>query len=352
MTPGSPSGVGPSIALGIDIGGTKVLGVAIDRDDRVVAEARVATPHGAIDPDRPSPPPVGADVAEAVADVAAALRQSVGGSAAVGWPADEWPAEKWPVGAGAPGLVDRDGVLRFSPNLPGAAGADVRRLLADRLPGTALVVENDANCAALAEHRLGAARGADHALVVTLGTGIGAGLVVGGRLVRGRSGFAGEAGHMIVDPTGPPCPCGQRGCWERYASGGGLGRLAREAAYAGRLPDVVGSAGGDPERVRGEDVTRAALDGDAGALAVMDDLGWWVALGLANLTALFDPDRIVLGGGLVGAGELLLAPTWRAFADLVEGGDARPAVPIVPAAFGERAGAIGAALAARAGGLW
>ena len=339
MIPGSPSGAGASIALGIDIGGTKVLGVAIDRDDRVVAEARVATPHGAIDPDRRSPSAVGADVAEAVADVAAALRQSVGGSAAVGWPADEWPAEEWPVGAGAPGLVDRDGVLRFSPNLPGAAGADIRRLLADRLPGTPLVVENDANCAAVAEHRLGAARGADHALVVTLGTGIGAGLVAGGRLVRGRSGFAGEAGHMIVDPTGPPCPCG-------------LGRLAREAAYAGRLPDVVGSAGGDAERVRGEDVTRAALDGDAGALAVMDDLGWWVALGLANLTALFDPDRIVLGGGLVGAGELLLAPTRRAFADLVEGGDARPVVPIVPAAFGERAGAIGAALAARGGGLW
>jgi len=124
VTPGSPSGAGASLALGIDIGGTKVLGVAIDRDDRVVAEARVATPHGATDPDRGSLPAVGADVAEAVADVAAALRQSVGGSAAVGWPAGEWP-----IGAGAPGLVDRDGVLRFSPNLPGAAGADIRRLL-------------------------------------------------------------------------------------------------------------------------------------------------------------------------------------------------------------------------------
>ncbi|HEY1733666.1 MAG TPA: ROK family protein [Acidimicrobiales bacterium] len=352
MTPGSPSGAGASIALGIDIGGTKVLGVAIDRDDRVVAEARVATPHAATDPDHREAAAVGAEVAEAVADVVAALRRAVGGSSPSGGPAGEPPIGEWPVGAGAPGLVDRDGVLRFSPNLPGAAGADLRRLLADRLPGAALVVENDANCAAIAEHRLGAAQGADHALVVILGTGIGAGLVVGGRLVSGRSGFAGEAGHMIVDPTGPPCPCGQRGCWERYASGGGLGRLAREAAYAGRLPEVVGSAGGDPELVRGEDVTRAALDGDAGALAVMDDLGWWVALGLANLTALFDPDRIVLGGGLAGAGELLLAPTRRAFAGLVEGGDARPAVPIVPAAFGERAGAIGAALAARGGGLW
>ncbi len=344
---GPPPAAGASIALGIDIGGTKVLGVAIDRDDQVVAEARVATPHAATDPDRHQAAAAGADVAEAVTAVVAILRRSVGGPAEAGWPAAEWP-----IGAGAPGLVDRAGVLRFSPNLPGAAGADIRQLLADRLPGATPVVENDANCAAVAEHRLGAARGADHALVVTLGTGIGAGLVVGGRLDGGRSGFAGEAGHMIVDPSGPPCPCGQRGCWERYASGGGLGRLAREAAYAGRLHDIVGSAGGDPELVRSEDVTRAALDGDAGALAVMDDLGWWVALGLANLTALFDPDRVVLGGGLAGAGELLLAPTRRAFAELVEGGDARPAVPIVPATLGERAGAIGAALAARAGGLW
>ena len=170
-----------------------------------------------------------------------------------------------------------------------------------------MVVENDANCAAVAEHPLRARPEVPTTRVlVTLGTGIGGGLVVGGRVARRSHGFAGEIGHMVVDPTGPPCPCGQRGCWERYASGGGLGRLAREAADAGRLPDVVGSAGGDPETVRGEDVTGPPLGGDPGALAVLEELGWWVALGLANLAAVLDPDRIVLGGGLVGAGELLL----------------------------------------------
>lgn len=111
-------------------------------------------------------------------------------------------------------------------------------------------------------------------------------------------------------------------------------------------------AGGDPELVRGEHVTRAAREGEPGALRVMDELGWWVALGLANLTAVLDPDRIVLGGGLVEAGEMLLAPTRRAFAELVEGAGARPEVEIVAAALGERAGAVGAAMAARGGGLW
>lgn len=326
------------MAFGVDIGGTKVLGVAVDQADRVVAEARVPTPQRAAHPDRPAPQQVGAEVADAVAEVVAELGRATGQSGGV------------PVGVGAPGMVDRRGVLRFAPNLPGAAGADVRSLVAGRLGAAALVVDNDANFAAVAEHRLGAARGAVHALVVTLGTGIGGGLVQHGRLQVGRSGFAGEIGHMIVDPTGPPCPCGQRGCWERYASGDGLGRLAREAAYAGRLHGVVGVAGGDPELVRGEHVTGAARDGDRGALAVLEDLGWWVALGLANLTAVLDPECIVLGGGLVAAGDLLLGPTRRAFAGLVEGGTARPDVAIVAAALGERAGAVGAALAARDGG--
>jgi glucokinase len=248
-------------------------------------------------------------------------------------------------------MVDRAGVLRFAPNLPSAAGADFPALLEGRLGGAALVVENDANLAALAEHSLGAARGADHALMVTLGTGIGGGVVSGGRVLVGAFGFAGEIGHMIVDPSGPHCPCGQRGCWERYASGGGLGRLAREAAYAGSLAEVVARAGGDPEDVRGEHVTAAALDGDPGAIGVMEELGWWVALGLANLTAVVDASRIVLGGGLVGAGDQLLEPTRRAFAALVEGSAVRPGIEIVPAALGERAGAVGAALAARVGGL-
>lgn len=340
------------MALGVDIGGTKVLGVAVDGADRVVAEARVPTPQSGVErPWRHGEPPgdgageTGAEVADAVAEVVATLTAVVGG-------AEASPGGPPPVGVGAPGMLDRHGVLVFAPNLQRAAGADFRALVTARLPGFPLVVENDANCAAIAEFVLGAARGADHSVMVTLGTGIGGGLISRGSVLAGAFGFAGEIGHMTVDPSGPPCSCGRRGCWERYASGAGLGRLAREAAHAGRLAEVVALAGGDPELVRGEHVTRAALDGEPAALAVMAELGWWLALGLANLTAVLDPSRIVLGGGLVEAGELLLAPTRRAFVELVEGASARPDVEIVAAVLGERAGAVGAALAARAGGLW
>ncbi len=340
---------GPAVAFGVDIGGTKVLGVAVDGADRVVAEARVPTPHAAVEQPHGrgvgGPGETGSEVADAVAEVVATLGAEVG-------TAGGGPGGSPPVGVGVPGMLDRRGVLAFSPNLQGAAGADFRSLLTGRLPHAPLVVENDANCAATAEFVLGAARGADDVVMVTLGTGIGGGVITGGKVLTGAYGFAGEIGHMLVDPSGPPCPCGRRGCWERYASGGGLGRLAREAAYAGRLAQVVALAGDDPELVRGEHVTRAALDGEPGALSVMEELGWWVALGLANLTAVLDPARIVLGGGLVEAGEILLGPTRRAFSDLVEGASARPEVGIVAAALGERAGAVGAALAARAGGLW
>jgi glucokinase len=213
------------------------------------------------------------------------------------------------------------------------------------------VVENDANLALLAELQLGVATDGADVVMVTLGTGIGGGVALGGRILTGSFGFAAEVGHMVVDPSGPLCPCGQRGCWERFASGGGLGRLAREAALAGRLQHVVALAGGDPEAVRGEHVTTAALACDPEALAVMDELGWWVALGLANLTAVLDPARIVIGGGLAEAGAILLDPARRAFDTLVEGRGTRPEVKIVPATLGLRAGAVGAALAARAGGL-
>lgn len=250
------------------------------------------------------------------------------------------------VGVGMPGLVDVTGVLRFAPNLPGVVDLDVRGGLRARFPGVAVRVDNDATCAGWAEDRVGAARGSSHALLVTLGTGIGGGLIVDGRLARGAHGFAGEIGHMVVDPNGPSCPCGQRGCWERFASGSGLGSLAREAAAAtpgGRMAEL---AGGDPEAVRGEHATAAAAEGDAVAQGVMAGFGRWVALGLANLANVFDPEVFVLGGGLVKAGEILLAPVREAFAGLVLAGAHRPPIAIVAAALGERAGAIGAALLA------
>jgi glucokinase len=152
---------------------------------------------------------------------------------------------------------------------------------------------------------------------------------------------------MVVDPDGPPCPCGRRGCWERFASGSGLGRLARDAAAAGQAERVVALAGGDAEDVRGEHVTMAALEGDTDAVAVLRQFAWWVALGVANLVNILDPEVVVIGGGLAEAGELLLAPTRQAYAGLVLAPEHRPPVRVVGASLGADAGAIGAGLLAR-----
>ena len=249
------------------------------------------------------------------------------------------------VGVGVAGLVDRAGVLRIGPNLPGVVDFGYRSEL-EALLGVPVVVDNDATTAMWAELQLGAARGATEAVLVTLGTGIGGGHVTGGVLQRGAHGFAGEPGHMVVDPRGPLCPCGRRGCWERFASGSGLGRLARDAAAAGRAGRVVELAGGDPEAVRGEHVTLAALEGDRGAIAVLREFGWWVALGIANLVNVLDPEVVVVGGGLAEAGDLLLDPVRDRFDELVLAPEHRPPVRIVAAELGERAGAIGARLLA------
>jgi glucokinase len=321
-----------AVTYGIDIGGTKVLGVALNRADEIVAEARVATPTG-------TRTIVGSHVARAVAQVVDDLDGHLGAGGQA------------PVGVGAPGMVDRRGRLCFAPNLPQAQGVDWNELIGDQLPGRAILIENDANFAVLAEHRLGAARGYDDVVMVTLGTGIGGGIVLHGRVQVGSAGFAGEIGHMVVDPAGPACPCGRRGCWERFASGAGLGVLAREAALAGRLGEVVRLAGGDPESVRGEDVSAAAAGGDPAAQQVIREVGGWIGFGLANLAALLDPSCFVLGGGVVQAGDLLIASARARYAELVEGGERRPAAVITSAAFGERAGAVGAALAVRQGGL-
>ncbi|HET9442339.1 MAG TPA: ROK family glucokinase [Acidimicrobiales bacterium] len=309
-------------SVGVDVGGTKCLGVVVDGTGHVLDELRRPTPHSA------------EALLEAVADVAAALADRHGGPVAG-------------VGVGAPGLVDGDGVLRFAPNLPGITDLPMAAPLAARL-GLPVVVDNDATCAGWGEREVGAGAGHGDVVLVTLGTGIGGGLVLGDRLHRGRHGFAGEIGHMVVDPHGPPCPCGQRGCWERFASGSGLGRLAREAAHAGRAGRILELAGGDPEGVRGEHVTQAAAEGDEAALRVMADFAWWVGLGLANLANILDPEMFVVGGGLVEAGEVLLEPVREAFAGLVEGAAHRPPVAIVGARLGEHAGAIGAALLAGA----
>jgi glucokinase len=281
------------------------------------------------------PTPRGADlVVEAIVEVAGKLRDQAG-------------SEVGAIGLGAPGLVDRSGTLRMGPNLPGVVDLELTRVLAGRL-SMPVVVDNDATAAAWGEHEWGAAKGRNHSMTISLGTGIGAGFTVKGEVLRGANGFAGEPGHMIVNPNGPLCPCGQRGCWERYASGSGLGRLAREAAHAGVADALVERAGGEPEDVRGEHVTAAARDGDPAAREVLGRFAWWVALGLANLVNILDSEVIVIAGGLAEAGDLILEPTREAYRGLVLAADRRPEVPIVVAELGERAAAIGAALLAAA----
>jgi glucokinase len=309
--------------VGVDVGGTKLLAVRLDPDGTVVPDIAIAVPRQ------------GADV---VAEVAAAARRLAG------------PGGPGAIGVGVPGLVDGAGTVRFAPNLPGLAGTPVTEALGAALPGWKVWVGNDATAAGWGEHDRGAARHADDVLVVTLGTGIGGAVISGGRLVEGANRYAGEFGHMVVDPHGPRCPCGKQGCWERFASGSGLGALGRETALAGDAPRVVALAGGDAEAVRGEHVTVAAAEGDQPALEIMNRFGWWVALGLANLANILDPRLIVVGGGLISAGNVLIEPTRRAFAALVEAPFARAAVEIEPALLGSQAGAIGAGLLAEAVG--
>ncbi len=316
------------LVAGFDVGGTKILGRVPDPADprRALVQHRRDTPRGA--------PAVVDALAAAVADLDAQLaargHQGLHG-----------------VGVGIAGLVDRRGVLQVAPNLPGIVGLDVGVAVAEATGLAAVTVDNDANCAAVAEHRLGAGVGHSDLVLVTLGTGIGGAVIIGDHLVRGASGFAGEPGHMVVDPNGPPCPCGQRGCWERFASGSGLGRLGREAAEAGTAPGLLSRVGGDPHAVRGEHVTEAAAQGDPGALEVLRQFAWWVALGIANLENLLDPELVIVGGGLAEAGELLLAPTREAHRTLALGPEHRVPARILGAALGPDAGSIGAALLAQ-----
>lgn len=299
-------------AVGIDVGGTKCLGIALGADGAVIGELRVPTP----------------DHPEALIRTLARIAEELGAVDAVG--------------VAVPGLVNRDGVLLAAANLHGVKNLRLRDLLEQRC-GLRVAVDNDNTVACLAEWKLGAGRGVDDLLLVGLGTGIGGGFVSGGALQRGHNGFAGEFGHMIVQPHGIPCPCGQHGCWERYASGNSLGYHARQAAIAGRLGSVSAEAG-EPDAIRGEHITAAALAGDPEALAVIEVFADWVAIGLVNLTNLYDPGTIVISGGLSAEPDLFLPPIERAFHESKYGGDDRPWPDLVFAELGPLAGGIGAAL--------
>jgi glucokinase len=304
--------------VGLDIGGTKVLGVLLDAQGTLLREERLASPHTGLD---------------ALVATGAAIVERLGDPAA-------------PIGVGAAGLVDRSGCVVYAPNLPNVREAPLRDALATAT-GHAVVVDNDAAVATLGEVTYGAAVGLRDVLLVTLGTGIGGGFLLDGRMYRGAHNFGAEIGHVTVDINGPLCSCGERGHWEAIASGTALGRMARELVASGGGAAIVAAAGGDPAQVTGHHVGVAAGKGDADGRTLLVQYAENVAVGLAGLANILDPECIVIAGGLVELGPLLFVPLHEAFRRHVEGVDYRPAVSIVRAELGERAGAVGAAVLAR-----
>ena len=311
-----------SLAIGIDIGGTKLAAGVVDDTGTVIEQVRRETP---------STSPSATE--ETIIEVVNELRSR---------------HEVAAVGIGAAGFIDSDrATVRFSPHLAWRE-EPLRDAISSRV-GVPVVIENDANAAAWAEWRFGAGRGADVLACVNLGTGIGGGLVVNGALLRGGYGMAAEFGHVTVVPGGHRCECGNRGCWEQYASGNALVREARELA-ASKSPVAQGLltlVDGDAEAITGPVVTEAAKARDPAAIELFQDVGRWLGLGLAGLAAALDPTMFVIGGGVSEAGELLLGPAREAFGRSLTGRGYRPEAPIVAAALGNDAGVIGAADLAR-----
>lgn len=311
-----------SLTCGIDVGGTKIAGGVVDEDGRVLLEAQVESP---------------ADEVEAIEDAIVSLVDQLRAA-----------HEVTAVGVGAAGYVDADRAsILFAPNLAWR-DIDLRGELEPRL-GLPVVVENDANAAAWGEFAFGAGHDVDDLLLVTVGTGIGGGLVTEGALFRGAFGVGAEIGHLRVVPDGQLCGCGNHGCLEQYASGTALVRNARAEAAGGSLlaRSLLDRAGGDLAAIDGPMITDAARAGDAFALEQLSELGQWLGEGLASLAAVLDPRVVAIGGGVSEADELLLEPTRRAFATHLPGRGHRPMLEIRRAVLGNRAGMIGAADLAR-----
>lgn len=312
-----------SVTIGVDIGGTKIAGAVVSATGEILACARRDTP--AQDPDQ-----IAHDVAALVTDLQRGR--------------DDVRA----VGVACAGFIDRTGsTVLFAPNL--AWRDEPLKMCLEALLDLPVIIENDANAAAWGEFRFGAATEADDMVLVTVGTGIGGGVVVDSRLLRGAYGVAGELGHMRVVPDGIRCGCGNRGCWEVYASGNALVREARELVGSGALNGLALSdaCGGDLSQLMGHHVTSVAQAGDPAAVELLADLGHWLGEGAASVAAVLDPELIVVGGGVIAAGELLLGPARAAYGRQLSGRGHRPIAEIVPAALGNDAGMIGvAALAA------
>ncbi len=306
-----------ALHVGVDVGGTTVVAAAVADDGTVSLVREAPTP-------RPS---------QGAAALERALAEAV-------WAVcgDTAPAS---VGIAAAAFVDSDRRhAQFAPHLAWRGEAVADRM--EALLGVPVLIENDATCAAWGEASLGAARHRRSSITLTVGTGIGGGIVLDGHLVRGAQGMAGEFGHMCVDPRGPQCPCGGRGCWERYCSGPALLAVAASRFERG------GGAGQAP--ADGADVSRAAEAGQEWAVAAFEEVGTALGRGLVWLVNAIDPEIVVIGGGVSRAGDLLLAPARRVLATDVVGAGHRRVPDVIAAGLGPHAGLVGASLLARTTG--
>ena len=312
-----------SYTIGIDVGGTKVLGGVVDENGRVIATARKDTPRQG-----------GSALTQTIADIAQELIQS---------------HDIESVGVSAAGFVSSDRkTMLATPNIADWNGVNLDAELT-KLIGLDVIIENDANAAAWGEAKFGAGRNQAHMMMLTVGTGIGGGVVVNGALYRGAFGIAAEFGHMRVVPDGHLCGCGARGCFEQYASGNALLRHAREAISASPeiARNLLSRGDGTVEGLTGKAITEAARDGDPVALAAFNTTGQWLGAGIATLSVILDPACVVIGGGVIDAGEILLKPTREALERTMPFAGKHPYPAIIAAELGNEAGLVGVADLAR-----
>lgn len=308
-----------SNTIGIDVGGTKVLGGVVNASGEILTTARRDTPREG-----------GRALTQTIADVANELLSA-------------YPVES--IGVSAAGFIssDRQTILA-TPNIAGWNGVNLDKELTQIL-GKRIVLENDANAAAWGEFKFGAGRGRNDLMLLTLGTGVGGGLILAGSLFRGAFGIGAELGHMRLVPDGHLCGCGIRGCLEQYASGSALLRHAREAISAS--PDIarnlLARGDGSLEGLKGEHITDAAREGDPVALAAFNTMASYLGAGIASLCAVIDPSCIVLGGGVIDAGEIFLGPTREAALRLIPFSGKHPYPEIIAAELGNSAGLVGVA---------
>jgi glucokinase len=315
------------LVIGIDLGGTKIAAALVDGAGEIVAQDY-----------RDTRAREGRDkvVARVLHSARAVIEESgVQASQIAG------------IGIGAPGPIDvASGAVVAPPNLPGWERVPLKQLIEDNLAITTYL-ENDANAAALGEHRFGSGRGVDHLIYVVVGTGVGGGLILDGRLYHGASGMAGEIGHIVVKPDGPICSCGRRGCLEALTSGPSIAREARQRMREGTPTLIAELAEGDESRVTAKLVAQAAERGDKVAKRVLAEAMHYLGLGMASLVHTLNPELIVFGGGVANLGERMFGPVREAIAELAFPEAAR-AVRVAPAQLGENAGVLGAAAVALA----